>query len=66
MMIVMHPTYIIRLEIQDRLRTDGLNFYNGLTGKSGCDEVLAAVKAALEAADIRDFRVCLEKFEHKA
>lgn len=65
MMIVLHPTYTIRLEIQDRLRADGQqNYFNQLAGKTGCDEVLAAVKGALNDAGIQNFNVYLEKFEH--
>ena len=64
MLIVLHPTYTLRLEIQDRL-ADGPQYFNGVTGKSGCDEVLNAVKAALIQAGIKNASVYLEKFEHK-
>ena len=38
-------------------------WYNGLAGKTGCDEVLAAVRDALSKAGIQaDIR--LDRFEH--
>jgi len=39
-------------------------WHNALMGKSGCDEVLAAVKDALEKAGI-PAQVSLERFEHR-
>lgn len=66
MLYVMHPTYTIRLEIQDRHDNGISRFFNGLTGKSGCDEVLAVVRAAIESAGIGNVSVLLEKFEHRA
>lgn len=39
-------------------------FHNGLTGKTGCDEVLAVVKKALADAGLTDALVTLERFEH--
>lgn len=64
MMIVLHPTYTIQLEIQDRLGDAGNGYFNGLIGKTGCDEALSAVKVALETAGIKNFTVRLERFEH--
>jgi hypothetical protein len=40
-------------------------YWDGLAGKSGRDEVLAAVRAALRDNGI-DAEVSLERFEHKA
>jgi hypothetical protein len=38
-------------------------WFNGLTGKTGCDDALAAVKAALAKAGI-EADVWLEQFSH--
>ena len=83
MMQVLSPTYTLRLEIRDKLSSvpiDGLStqhppalsppaykFFDGLNGKTGCDEVLAAVKSALEKSDLAslDISLSLERFEHK-
>jgi len=75
MMMVLHPTYTIKLEIQDRLiQQDGMSvtavpkyhkYFDEPAGKSGCDDVVAAVKAALAKAGISHVTVHLERFEHK-
>lgn len=40
-------------------------FFEGMDGKTGCDEVLAAVRNALQKAGIQNVSVSLERFEHR-
>jgi hypothetical protein len=79
MMMLLHPTYTLRLEIQDKAHQatgQGISvnlgggpkphmYFDGLTGKTGCDEVLNAVRTALEKSGIQHFSVYFEKFEHR-
>lgn len=79
MLIVLHPTYSLRVEIKDRPVPQGGNFgigsdqvitrphkwFDTSTGKVGCDEVLAAVKDALSKAGL-DADVSFDKFERRA
>jgi hypothetical protein len=77
---ILNPTYTLRVEITDRFpepqvvspgatsvtnSTFGRQFSNGLTGKTGCDEVLALVRDALESKGVKHFTVSLERFEQK-
>ena len=71
MMRVLSPTYTLRVTVQDPLVAGdpqhGIavhKFFNGQTGKTGCDEVLAAVRKALEAAGLPRVDVAIERFEH--
>lgn len=83
MLIVLNPTYSLRVVIKDALpenansqfqnnnvlsqqqtSMNGRKWYNGLTGKTGCDDVLSAVKEALNKANIQA-EVSLDKFEHR-
>jgi hypothetical protein len=43
---------------------NGRKWYNGLTGKTGCDDVLSAVRDALNKVGIQA-EVSLDKFEHR-
>lgn len=43
----------------------GQKYWNGLTGKSGCDEVVKAVQEALSKANVSHATVTFERFEHK-
>lgn len=74
MFTVLHPTYTLRVDIQDRSRDagqpilvgetmSGRQFANDDLSKTGCDEVLAAVRDALTKAGIKTFRVSLDKYE---
>jgi hypothetical protein len=67
MLIVMHPTYTLTVEIQDREATRAVlgQFYNGLTGETGCDKIIALVKKSLADAGLKDVSVTLSRFEHK-
>ena len=68
MLQVLNPTYTLRVEITDRASG---GFSDGISGKTGCDEVLAAVTAALEnsstlkLAGVTSIYVSLERFEHR-
>lgn len=64
MMIALHPTYTLRVELQDSA-LGSRQFANGLEGTTGCDEVVKAVKKALEGIGI-PYTVRLEKFENRA
>ena len=76
MLMVMHPTYELRVEIKDVAAQqvtfsanpaepyNGHKFFDGLKGKTGCDEVLAAVKDALAKAGLQA-DVSLQKFSHR-
>lgn len=80
MMVVLSPTYTLRVEIKDRLQ-QGLTqnqmqggspfppcpyqFYNEPT-TIGCDAVLKAVRDALISAGIGGATVTFERFEHKS
>jgi len=78
MMIILHPTYTLRVEIQDRpgelsealTMTTGVRklhkYADIMNNKTGCDEVLVAVKKAISDAGIEHACVSLEKFEHRA
>lgn len=80
-MLVLSPTYTLRIEIADRSRVSG-PVADGMSGlsfvqnpgspyryfgpdKTGCDDVLKAVRDALKAANI-EATVSFERFEHKA
>ena len=63
MMQVMSPTYTMRVTIKDSIMGDKA-IYNGLTGKTGCDEMVSKVKAALGEAGLAGAQVSLERFEH--
>lgn len=64
MMKVLHPTFTLRVVIRDQsLGLAPRAFYKPAENQIGCDQVLAAVKVALEKANI-DAWVILEKFEH--
>lgn len=78
MMIVPHPTYTLRVTVKDALKSSlnerqGLQaaegkphkYFDAAGGKTGCDEVLNAVKAALIKSGV-EADVSLERFEHKA
>lgn len=82
MMILMHPTYTLKIEIQDRPPQQNAIYPNQMatlqggspvdphkfyrSGKTGCDDVLAAVKDALAKAGLSDgVTVSFERFEHK-
>jgi hypothetical protein len=63
-MTILHPTYSLRVELQDTNLT-ARKFADPMTGKTGCDEVLAAVKKALDGIGI-PVTVRLEKFDHRS
>ena len=81
MLAVLHPTYTLRVTVKDRMRVADANsaqglaslgkpqnphrFFNGLTGKTGCDEVLVAVKEALQSKGIV-CEIMFERFEHQS
>ena len=80
MLTLLHPTYTLTVEIQDRLSDAGQQlggpgmYVTGgqmptrkyaTSGKTGCDEVLMAVKDALHQAGVWA-TVSLDRFEHKA
>lgn len=75
MMIVLHPTYTLRVEVQDQYEmnydkkpgcfSDGRRFFNSASGKTGCDEVMAVVKEALLKAGLDHFAVSLERYEQR-
>lgn len=77
MMRVLDPVYTFRVELRDKMQQPSGNnmqvftsgapprlqkFFDGLNGKSGCDEAMAAIKDALKNLDCE---VHLERFEHK-
>ena len=64
-MQVLTPTYTLRIEIFDSLEGGRTKYYRSTEGISGCDEVLATVKNALESAGIEHATIMLERFEHK-
>lgn len=81
MLMVLHPTYTLRVRIQDRsdlqagmgMGSAGIagsapqkpyRYYDSMTGKTGCDDVLAAVKEALSKAGVKA-DVSLESFKHE-
>lgn len=79
-MTLCHPTYSLKVTIQDRdppiASFEGMGitagaaprkkkYFNSLEQKTGCDEILADVKAALLNAGIKA-DVWFEKFEHSA
>ena len=77
MMTILHPTYTLRIEIQDKPRETGSGVMTGETlsgrkfsdpinGKTGCDEVIQTVHEALDKAGIRNFLISLESFQHKS
>lgn len=73
MLMVLHPTYTLRVRVQDRMQqptsfTSGQEwnphrYFDSRSGKTGCDEVLAAVKDALSKAGI-EADVSLDEFKH--
>lgn len=79
MMILLHPTYTLRISVHDRPQDQSLSgvmgnlnnapprvpfkFYDSTAGKIGCDQVLKAVGDALRSAGIAA-GVFFEKFEH--
>lgn len=80
MMIVMHPTYTLRVVVKDRYpergakKTEELTsedfelpkrrFYSAFGETTGCDEVLKVIREALDTAGLVDCKVTLEKFDH--
>lgn len=64
MMIVLQPTYTLSVEIQDRSEGGSPREFHK-DGKTGCDEVLAKVRAALDQAGLRHVRVSLDRFEQR-
>jgi hypothetical protein len=66
MLTVLRPTYTIQVVIKDPTDVGRLPVHwNGLTGKTGCDEVLAMVMTALQDAGIAA-EVLFQSFEHRA
>jgi hypothetical protein len=63
MLQVLRPTYTFRVTVRKDPTTPTDHGWNGLTGKSGCDEVWGEVMAALKAAGL-DAEVFLEEFTH--
>lgn len=70
MMILLQPTYTLRVTIRDVDKTatqttdKGHQFYGRSNDLTGCNTVLAAVALALKEARIENVNVHLEKFEH--
>lgn len=61
MVIKMLKTYTISIIIQEGED----EFWEGLRGKSGCDEVVEDVREALAAAGYTDCHVRLHKYEER-
>jgi len=63
MIVTLYPTYTFRVTVQgDALRGGE---WNGVEGKTGCDETWAKLKKALADAGLHA-DVMLDKFEHRS
>lgn len=77
MLQVLNPTYSLRVVIKDELPTPVMmdqmtsmqspysrKWYDPLAGKTGCDDVLSAVKEALAKAGLQA-EISFVSFEHR-
>ena len=79
MMVVLNPTYTLRVVIKDEIAQNmifqgqaasqnppptGRKWYDPSASRTGCDQVLSAVKDALAKAGVQA-EVSFDKFEHR-
>lgn len=65
MMMILKDTYTISVTIQRPLEVPGVNpFWDGIRDRTGCDEVVSEVKAAIEGK-FPGVQVRLQKFDHQ-